>query len=465
MKMPSRNITSPRGSCLQALLLAALTAGVRASAAENAVLLEGFEQNIDSAAAVGGRSTIESYTSTGADDVNVTQGSKSLKVTVSGQEWWAQDLRMTFGDEASARIRAACHSKDVARFILRWDQVYPPSGTTIWMNSQMAFGGVGIMNDQLDSNNAKRTMSVALDLIGENIPADGPITITIAHNFDASEEPFGSFDTFYDNFRIVDTYAPGAKAVVYTLQSFESADNPIGGATGGTRVTYGPYAKQGATDFRVSEGSKSLEVEYASSGWGLDFALPLAGTKLAEILKLDQPEDQRPTQDQLARYTLRWETIYFPKSGISGNWMNTTYTTGGGTFPWSQGGVFGSEEGVGIQKTYSCTLDQVTWNANVEGAPVMQFIANGEWSAPVKMYYDNFRLIDTGQAQTVVQPAISAIRTDAQGKVVITWTGAGTLQTSPTLASPQWTDIAGAASGTAIQAPTGGIAFYRVKVQ
>lgn len=446
-------------------LLSIACAGAGALAAENAVLLEGFEENIDAATALGARATVDTYTTTGAEDTFVTQGSKSLKITIAEQEWWVQDVRISFNDQASARIREACLSKDLARYILRWDQVYPPSGTTAWMNSQMSFDGVGIMNDQLDSNNGKRTMSVALDLVGTNVPMEGPITLTIAHNFDATEDPFTSFDTYYDNFRLVDTYVPNAKPIVHTLQSFESATDPVGGANGGSRVTYVQYTAEGSTDWRVSDGTKSLEVEYATSGWAQDFILPFAGTKLAEVLRLDLPAEERPTPDQLARYTLRWETIYFPRSETSGAWMNTSYDTRAQGFPWSQGGLYGTEEGVGVRKTFSITLDQLTWNADAEGAPVMQFIANGEWSAPVKMYYDNFRLIDTGTPGTVTQPTITGIRIDAQKMVVITWNGTGTLQQTGTLSAPQWTDVAGVASGTPIAPPASGLAFYRVKAQ
>ncbi|MCK6499313.1 MAG: hypothetical protein L6Q38_07525, partial [Nitrospira sp.] len=111
----------------------------------------------------------------------------------------------------------------------------------------------------------------------------------------------------------------------------------------------------------------------------------------------------------------------------------------------------------------SITLDQLTWSDTVEGAPALQFIANGEWSAPVKMYYDNFRLIDTGNVETPTQPTISSITLDAQKRIVITWTGGGILQQTASLSAPQWADVAGATSGTAIAPPAGGLAFFRVR--
>jgi hypothetical protein len=446
--------------------VALLASSVRG--AENAVLLEGFEENIDIATALGGRASLSQYPATDPSDPNVTQGTKSLQVEIAEQEFWVQDLRITFDDAASERIRQAALSTDEARYILRWDVVFPPSGTTAWMNSQMSLDGVSFMNDQLDSNNGKLTMSVALDLIGASIPSEGPISITLAQNFDATEDPFTTLSIFFDNFRLVDTYAPGATPVTYPLQSFESADDPLGGAAnftgwgGGTRTTYAQHTAVDANDNRVSEGSKSLQVEYATSGWSSDFAIPFAGTKLAEVLKLDLPEEERPTADALSRYTLRWETTYFPRSDTSGTWMNTSYQTLAQGFPWSQSGLYPSEEGVGVRKTFSITLDQLTWDAAAEGAPVMMFIANGEWSAPVSIYYDNFRLIDTGAVNNPDRPQIQGISLNAQSKIVITWTGSGTLQWSSSLATPDWKAVTGAASGSPIEPPAGGTAFYRI---
>src|SRR5688572_16016781 len=93
-------------------------------AAENAVLLDSFEQNIDIATALGGRATLSQYTATDPSDPNVTHGTKSLQVEITEQEWWVQDLRITFDDATSERIRQAALSLDEARYILRWDVVF-----------------------------------------------------------------------------------------------------------------------------------------------------------------------------------------------------------------------------------------------------------------------------------------------------------------------------------------------------
>jgi hypothetical protein len=93
----------------------------------------------------------------------------------------------------------------------------------------------------------------------------------------------------------------------------------------------------------------------------------------------------------------------------------------------------------------------------------MGFIANGDWGDPgIPIHYDNFRLIDTGATSSTGQPEIQSIILDAQKKVVITWTGGGTLQWSPSLSTPQWNAVTGATSGAPIDPPAGGVAFYRI---
>src|SRR5262249_36745822 len=212
----------------------------------------------------------------------------------------------------------------------------------------------------------------------------------------------------------------------------------------------------------------SLKVDYADPGnWKADFTLPFAGTKLAEVLKLDQPEDQRPTLDQLARYTLRYDVIYPDRNdNAEPQWEVTQpFAFNGSTLPIGQAR---RDAPAGRVQTISFTLDQMpSWDANAEGAPVMVFIAQGDFDATgnFTLYYDNFRLIDTGGA-AVARPHIDSIKVNAQGKVVITWTGAGSLQSTPgLLGTPQWTTIQGATSGAPIDPPASGIAFYRVQGQ
>lgn len=408
--------------------------GTATLCAEKAVVLESFETSIESVSLGdwGGSRipdgvTFTQYSRTDAKDVNVTHGNKSLRVDLTTSEGWVHDFKIALSDDASNQVRAAAKSTDVARYILRYDLIFP-SGTS-WMNNEVFFGS---NSDQVDSNNGRQTMSLALDLI-TGLPDDGPIVIRFADNFDATEDPFvGPLPVYVDNIRLVDTYATSAKPVTYVLQSFEDAKNPTGGAQdftgwGGTpRTTYGQYTSTGADDIRVSEGTHSLKVDYANAGtWHADFTLPLNNTKLAEILKLDLPADQRPTAAQLERYTLRFDIAY-PDRGDdwSGGWFVTSFQTLAAGFPFSQAR---RDQPTGERQTVSLTLDQVPWSDSADPKPVLMFIANGAWGpSGTSLYFDNVRLIDTGNAAAPSSPfRIASVQYDPQtSKITLVWESA-----------------------------------------
>jgi hypothetical protein len=299
------------------------------------------------------------------------------------------------------------------------------------MNSQVFIEGVSLLNDQLDSNNGRRSHSITLDTIAA-LPAEGPIRIQFAQNFDATADPFESLTVYVDNIRLIDTYAAGAKAVVYPLQSFESAEDPIGGAAnftgwgGGTRTTYSQYTKADAEDPRVTDGTKSLKVDYAGTGgWGSDFTLPFAGTKLAEVLKLDLPAEERPARESLIRYTLQFDVIYPERADDwTADWINTSFHTQQDGFPFSQSGNLAPLDTRGLKKTLSITLDQLSWADWTDPKPSVMFIANGAWGpSGTAIYYDNFRLIDTGEVSTPpASPRITSFGyTAANSTITMKW--------------------------------------------
>lgn len=395
--------------------------------AENATVLESFELNIDAVSLGdwgGGRIpdgvSLKQYTKSGSEDPSVTQGNKSLQVDLTLAEWWVHDFKIALSEEASNKVRQAAKSTDVARYILRYDIIFP-TGTS-WMNSEVFFGS---NSDQLESNNGKRTMSLALDLIS-GLPEEGPIVIRFADNFDATEDPFvGPLTLYVDNLRLVDTYASGAKPITYVLQSFEDSKNPTGGAQdftgwGGTpRTTYRQYTRTSPDDIRASEGTHSLQVDYANGGaWHADFTLPLNNTKVAEILKLNNPPEQRPTAAQLERYTLRFDVTYPDRANDwTAGWMNTSYHTLATAFPWSQVRL---DKAIGERQTVSITLDQLSWQDTAEVKPVLMFVANGAWGpSGTTVYYDNFRLIDTGNVVIAAPaPRITGVQYDAKTRTI-----------------------------------------------
>jgi hypothetical protein len=377
--------------------------------AENAVVLESFEKGIENVTLVTNQGirpllsppgvTLGQYTKSGADDANVTDGAKALKVVLSGKEKFSPDFQITLSAEASARIRKAAASPDVARYILRYDVIFPPLTDLAYFNSVLYLGD---SRDALLSIGGKRSMSVALDLL-TGLPASGPITLVIADDFafKPDAKPAAPGVTIYiDNIRLVDTYAPGFKPVVYVLQSFEDTNNPTGGATNfsdwddgksAARVTFKPYTATGPNDLRVTEGKYALEVENDNPApWHADFALPFNNTKLAEVLKLDQPSAQQPTAEELSRFTLRWDITY---PDLTNDWMNSTFHTMANFMPLIQER---QEKPKNQRLTYSVTLDQVQWGSWNGLSPVLTFITEGpQKTSKAKIYYDNFRLIET----------------------------------------------------------------------
>jgi hypothetical protein len=219
--------------------------------------------------------------------------------------------------------------------------------------------------------------------------------------------------------------------VTTVIQGFEDSANPIGGTVdftswgGTTRATYKPYTMTSADDVRVTEGTHALEVDYANAGtWHADFSISFAGTKLAQILKLDQPAEQRPSKADLERYTLRFDVTY-PDRDENGkpSWEVTSYNTLAAGFPFSQSRRDGAS---GQEQTVSLTLDQIDWSDSEEGAPVLMFIANSDWGdTGSTLYYDNFRIIDTGVATAGLNINISSVKYDAKtSSITITWNSA-----------------------------------------
>src|SRR4029079_13113118 len=101
------------------------------------------------------------YTKAAADDINVSHGTNALKTELSKTEGWVHDYSVPLSDVASSNLIWAAQSTDVARWVVRFDLVFP--GGNAWMNCQPFLGDC---NDQLNTPNAanggKATMSWAL---------------------------------------------------------------------------------------------------------------------------------------------------------------------------------------------------------------------------------------------------------------------------------------------------------------
>jgi hypothetical protein len=95
----------------------------------------------------------------------VTHGNKSLQMDLSVTDGWMLDLMLTLSDEASQKVHDAVASTNIARYVLRFDVIFP--GGTSWMNEEVFLGSTA--DYELDTpdaaNGGKATMSIALDLL------------------------------------------------------------------------------------------------------------------------------------------------------------------------------------------------------------------------------------------------------------------------------------------------------------
>lgn len=404
------------------------------------------------------------YTASGPHDPYVTEGTHSMAVTFFA-EGFGNDIQIVLSDTNSFLVEQAAMSGQVGRYVLRYDVIFANPSQYVFFN-QTAFVGSSWDYVQLSgaNSNGLAVYSCALELPALGLPPTNSgtnIQILIADNFSTTQNPFTNCTIYFDNVRLVDTYASAStKPVIYPLQSFESGlsgvqnlyptvtsfyGNPVTAraklSVYSTNGLYDPtmngvsnvytmnplnlstgLPSSSDTDFAVTDGGHALMVSNAAPGayaYQADFAISFAGTKLAQILSSNLPPSQ------LAHYTLRWDTtmpaVY---SFFDTAYANMTYSTGLAALPIAQGRRE-SEQQEGFQRdTYSITLDQIAaWGGSpVGGDPAIIFFFDGDpmGSAPYIYFYDNFELIDT--APVIAAPIIKSFQYNpSTHQFTLTW--------------------------------------------
>ena len=223
-------------------------------------------------------------------------------------------------------------------------------------------------------------------------------------------------------------------------------------------------------DFAVTDGIHALQISnrYRDNiNFEFDFALPFAGTKLADVLASSH------SLADLAHYTLRWDTtmtaVWSPAS--DGDFMNMVFATGSSYFPMAQGRRQSLGQS-GLQRiTYSVTLDQITaWGGCPTGGdPAIVFAFNGApEGVPYIYYYDNFLLVDTAPPP----PTIATCHYDPLTRhFTLTWSSVPgatySIVSSPTVNGTYTPLATGIASGgvqttTTVTMPNANAGFLRV---
>lgn len=430
--------------------------------AQSVLLLESFEDSVDAVEVVGGNArtaddiTVSQHTKVDADDIRVTDGEKSFKLELGASPAWNPDTIYTFSEENSTLIKEAWASKAEARYILRFDVVFPEGLN--WGNNTPQLNGNWRYGQAEHGGQLSRTMSIPLDLVERPLNDEDLITLRFIHNFGVDE--FTGIEMYFDNIRLVDTYASGAVPEVTVLNSFESEDDISKIIPVTERFELSLHEKSGAADLAVTEGEGSLEIKFNERGaWKRDFTIPFNGTIMESIAAL--PAGARK------RYTLRLDVIYEERGeNWTGNWQNFNIrpANGGTTVGNISMARFSDDQHV---RTYSITMDQLELDP---AEPGISIVNQGAWGdAGATWHIDNIRVIDTGLSPL----KIGDIALTDNGQASISWSSSDSqayaVESSTDLL--EWTPVstgivgeAGTTSFVDLSKALHRIRFYRVAV-
>ena len=191
--------------------------------AQSVLLLESFEDSVDAVEVVGGGArtvddiTISQHTRTDAEDIRVTDGENSLKLELGASPAWNPDAIYTFSEVNSTLIKEGWASKAEARYVLRFDVIFPEGFN--WGNNTPQLNGNWRYGQAEHGGQLSRTMSIPLDLVERPLSDEDRITMRFIHNFGVDE--FTGLEMYLDNIRLVDSYVSGAVPEVTVLNGFE----------------------------------------------------------------------------------------------------------------------------------------------------------------------------------------------------------------------------------------------------
>jgi hypothetical protein len=381
------------------------------SKAASETLLESFEDGIENVATLSGRAVLTHFTRTDPTEVGVTHGESALMVSLAHDIlWWAQDFSVTLNAEAAAKLKAAWDpdpitgEKPLARYLLKYDITFPEAGVVAWMNHGMHRNWEPHQEYNSPGNNlAPVTVAIPLDLVpGElQLNEDETVTLNFINNAQWAEGMGIEPTIIIDNIRLVDQWIGNAPPSTTVVESFESGMDWVTPTSG--RVYIEEYVATGPEDENVTHGSRSLKVTLLNEGYANDFSVDLSGSeKMMEVMAL--PLEER------ARYILRFDAVFQPTP--DGGWGGWGYKFGTSAWPADTARM------PSRSATYSFNLAK----GNIDPDwPRINLIGNGGFAGEVVTYFDNFRILDLGEA-SAAPPDITGVSYDRSSRqMTITW--------------------------------------------
>jgi hypothetical protein len=378
---------------------AALSLAAFNAHAGSEVLLEGFEDNIDNVRVsnegrgAAGNIQLSQASKTAAGETWITEGSKALKVELLNDAmWWGVDFFIQLDAEAGDKLAAAWNAnpdtgeKPLARYVLRYDLTFPPSGTVAWMNQAVNNHWEASREWNSPGNDlAPVTVDIELDLAAGDLVRneDGTVDLRFIDNAQWTEGAGLIPAVYIDNIRLVDQWAAGTPPTLTILESFENGIDTARVTAEGGRTRLAQHTSTGVDDLGVTHGSKSLEVTIGQpEGWADDLKIDLSSfDQLKALLAL-------PAQER-SRYIFRMDMLFH--DAPEGGW-------GGGNWGYKFGTSISTADTARTpanSSVYSVNLGKI--NLDPEN-PVITLYGNGGYGGEVVTYIDNLRILDTGAA-------------------------------------------------------------------
>ena len=164
------------------------------------IIIESFENNINAVTPEGERIKVEHYDAANTEDLNVTHGSKSLKVVLAQPEGYSTDWHLDLGNSETLKELLQLPLEERWRYILRFDTVFEERPSEGWGGGNWGykFSTSFSLADTARTPSDHSTYSINLALA--NLDPDSP-RITFFGNGGYG----GEVVAYFDNFRILDT--------------------------------------------------------------------------------------------------------------------------------------------------------------------------------------------------------------------------------------------------------------------
>ena len=164
------------------------------------IIIESFENNINAVTPEGERIKVEHYDAANTEDLNVTHGSKSLKVVLAQPEGYSTDWHLDLGNSETLKELLQLPLEERWRYIMRFDTVFEERPSEGWGGGNWGYKFSTSFSPADTARTPSDHSSYSINLALANLDPDSP-RITFFGNGGYG----GEVVAYFDNFRILNT--------------------------------------------------------------------------------------------------------------------------------------------------------------------------------------------------------------------------------------------------------------------